>query len=83
MFDRRIKMSQTDLYNLCCRYHGQNVRITGRDGRVSYRKITRVNRDMVWILPAGNLGGYGLGFGGFGSEDLELQDLDSGLRLVR
>lgn len=59
-------MSQTDFYNLCCRYHGRNVRITCRDGRVHVGEITRVTRDMVWIRPEGGLGGYGLGFGGFG-----------------
>ncbi|MBO1913623.1 hypothetical protein [Sporosarcina sp. 6E9] len=59
-------MSQTNYYNLCCRYHGRNVRITCRDGRVHRGEITRVTRDMVWIRPAEGLGGYGLGFGGFG-----------------
>lgn len=59
-------MSRTDFYDLCCRYHGQKVRITCRDGRVHVGEITRVNRDMVWIRPADGLGGYGLGFWGFG-----------------
>ena len=56
-------MNQTDCYNLCCRYHGKTVRITCRDGRVHTGEITRVSRDMVWIQPSGNLGGYSLGFG--------------------
>ncbi|QUW23551.1 hypothetical protein JSQ81_08635 [Sporosarcina sp. Marseille-Q4063] len=59
-------MSQTNFYDLCCRYHGRNVRITCRDGRVHRGEITRVTRDMVWIRPTEGLGGYGLGFGGFG-----------------
>jgi hypothetical protein len=67
--ERRIKMSQSGLYNICCRYHGRNVRITCRDGSVHVGEITRVGRDMVWIRPNGNTGGYGLGFfGGFGRE---------------
>ena len=60
-------MSQANFYDLCCKYQGQNVRITCRGGRVYRGEITRVTRDMVWILPAEGLGGYGLGFGfGFG-----------------
>lgn len=60
-------MSQTDLYNLCCRYHGKTVRITCRDGQVHTGEITRVSKNMVWIRPTGSLGGYGYGFGfGFG-----------------
>ena len=66
MFERRIIMSQTNFYDLCCRYHGKEVRITCRDGRVHRGEITRVTRDMVWIRPAGGLGGYGLGFDGWG-----------------
>ncbi|WP_019415276.1 hypothetical protein [Paenisporosarcina sp. TG20] len=60
-------MSHSDLYNVCCRYHGKNVRITCRDGRVHMGEITRINKDTVWIRPTGNLGGYGYGFfGGYG-----------------
>ncbi|WP_172373310.1 hypothetical protein [Sporosarcina jiandibaonis] len=59
-------MSQANFYDLCRRYHGRNVRITCRDGRVYRGEITRVTRDMVWIRPFDGLGGYGLGFGGFG-----------------
>lgn len=62
-------MSQSGLYDICCRYHGKNVRITCRDGSVHHGEITRVSRDMVWIRPIGNAGGYGLGFyGGYGRE---------------
>ena len=64
-------MSQTGLYDMCCRYHGRNVRITCRDGSVHHGEITRVSRDMVWIRPNGNTGGYGLGFfGGFREREL-------------
>lgn len=59
-------MSQANYYDLCCKYQGQNVRITCSDGRVHRGKITKVTRDMVWILPTDGQGGYGLGFGGFG-----------------
>jgi hypothetical protein len=60
-------MYHSNLYSQCCRYHGQKVRITCRDGSVHVGEITRVSRDMVWIRPDENLGGYGLGFfGGFG-----------------
>lgn len=57
-------MYQSNLYSQCCRYHGQKVRITCRDGSVHVGEITRVSRDMVWIRPDENLGGYGLGFFG-------------------
>ena len=61
-------MNGYDAYNLCCRYHGQRVRITCRDGSVHVGEITRVNRNRVWIRPDENQGGYGLGFfgGGYG-----------------
>jgi hypothetical protein len=69
MFERRTKMSQTDFYNLCCRYHGKTVRITCRDGRVHTGEITRTSRNMVWVRPIGGLGGYGYGFGWYGGYD--------------
>jgi len=59
-------MNQNELYNLCCRYNGQRVRIVDKQGRVHLGEVTRVNRDMVWIRPNEDLGGYGLGFFGFG-----------------
>ncbi|TQR19003.1 hypothetical protein [Psychrobacillus vulpis] len=59
-------MSQSNVYSQCCRYHGQRVRITCDDGRVHIGEITRVSRNMVWIRPDNNLGGYGLGFFGDG-----------------
>lgn len=63
---RRICMPYSNMYNLCCKYHGKMVRITGRDGSVHVGEITRVNKDYVWLRPR-NLGGYGYGFyGGYG-----------------
>ncbi|WP_391203544.1 hypothetical protein [Psychrobacillus sp. L4] len=60
-------MSQSNLYNQCCRYHGQRVRITSRDGRVHLGQITRINRQTVWIRPSQSLGGFGMGYyGGYG-----------------
>lgn len=59
-------MNSYDAYNLCCRYHGQRVRITCRDGSVHVGEITRTSRNRVWIRPDDNLGGYGLGFFGEG-----------------
>ncbi|WP_144512188.1 hypothetical protein [Bacillus sp. FJAT-22090] len=58
---------QGDIYGLCCRYQGQRVRITCRDGSVHTGEITRINRRTVWIRPDRDFGGYGLGF--FGGED--------------
>ncbi|MGE7920433.1 hypothetical protein ACQKM9_16050 [Viridibacillus sp. NPDC093762] len=56
------------IYNQCCNFHGKTVRIHCHDGRVHVGRITRVERGMVWIQPAGGLGGYGQGFfGGGGS----------------
>ncbi|MFJ8066438.1 hypothetical protein ACIQYS_17715 [Psychrobacillus sp. NPDC096426] len=59
-------MSRFDLYNQCCRYHGQRVRITCRGGRVYTGEITRVSRNKVWIRPDAGFGGYGYGFFGEG-----------------
>lgn len=59
-------MNNSDVFNLCCRYHGKRVRITCRDGSVHVGEVTRVSRNMVWIRPDDNLGGYGLGFFGEG-----------------
>lgn len=59
-------MNQNDMYNLCCSYQGKRVRIVDNQGRVHLGEVTRVNRNMVWIRPDENLGGYGLGFFGFG-----------------
>ena len=59
-------MSQSQVYNLCCKYHGQRVRITDKQGKVHVGRITKVDQHMVWIRPENNLGGYGFGFWGFG-----------------
>ena len=59
-------MGPNDYYDLCCRYHGKKVRITDKQGRVHVGQITRVNRQMVWIQPDSNYGGYGFGYYGFG-----------------
>lgn len=57
-----------NIYDLCCRYEGRDVRINCRDGRVHAGRITRVDRENVWILPQEKHGGcYGYGlFGGWG-----------------
>lgn len=57
-------MSQYDVYDLCCKYHGKVVRVTDRSGRVHVGEITKVTRSMVWIRPTSNIGGYGYGFYG-------------------
>lgn len=59
-------MSHSQVYNLCCRYHGKRVRITDKQGKVHVGKITKVDQNMVWIRPENNFGGYGFGFWGFG-----------------
>ncbi len=60
-------MNQSQTYDLCCRYQGKRVRITDNQGRTHVGQITKVDRDMVWIRPNNNFGGYGLGWGwGFG-----------------
>lgn len=52
-------------YGLCQRYHGQNVRITHRDGNVHVGRIVRVTPQRVYIQPyRGRGGGYGMGFYG-------------------
>lgn len=45
---------------------GKRVCITDKEGRRHFGRITRVERDMVWIMPDRNFGGYGLGYWGFG-----------------
>ncbi|MFJ7736993.1 hypothetical protein ACIQ2D_11700 [Lysinibacillus sp. NPDC097287] len=61
-------MNPNEAYNVCCRHHGKRVRITCKDGREHFGRITRIDRDQVWIQPDRRFGGYGLGFwgGGFG-----------------
>ncbi len=56
-------MSHSDVYNLCCRYHGKRVCITDKHGKVHVGHITKVDNQMVWIQPDRNFGGYSLGWG--------------------
>lgn len=65
-------MKPADAYNTCCNYHGRRVRITCKDGSVHVGRITRVDRDQVWIQPDRRFGGYGLGFWGFGGSGFGL-----------
>lgn len=58
-------MNTRQAYDLCCKYHGKMVCITDRRGNKHIGRITKVDRDMVWILPNRGRGGYGLGFWGF------------------
>jgi hypothetical protein len=55
-------------YHVCCRYHGQVVRIHDRFENIHVGRITRVTPTHVYIAPVGsrNLGGFGYGFGGWG-----------------
>lgn len=59
-------MDKRQAYDLCCRYRGKMVCITDRRGNKHIGRITKVDREMVWILPTRGRGGYGLGFWGFG-----------------
>lgn len=59
-------MWQSNVYNLCCQYHGKRVRINDNRGNVHVGTITRVTRKMVWIQPDNRFNGLGLGFRGFG-----------------
>ena len=58
-------MDQRQAYDLCCRYQGKMVCITDRRGCKHIGRITKVDRDMVWIMPTRERGGYGQGFFGF------------------
>ncbi|KHE71501.1 hypothetical protein [Halobacillus sp. BBL2006] len=55
-----------NMYGLCCRYKGRMVRMTCRDGRTHVGRITRVDRQHVWLQPAGNYGAFGYGYYGWG-----------------
>ncbi|MDN4495270.1 hypothetical protein [Ureibacillus aquaedulcis] len=59
-------MHHREAYDLCCRHLGKRVYITEKCGRRHVGTITRVDRDMVWIMPNRGFGGFGLGFWGFG-----------------
>ena len=57
-------------YELCCRHMGKKVHIAEKSGRRHVGTITKVDRDMVWIMPERGFGGLGLGFWGFGGSGL-------------
>ena len=59
-------MKSAEAYNTCCNHHGKRVRITCKDGGVHVGRITKVEKDQVWILPDRRFGGYGFGYWGFG-----------------
>lgn len=63
-------MHAKDVYNMCCRHMGKKVCITEKSGRRHVGTITKVERDMVWIMPDRRMGGYGIGFWGFGGGGL-------------
>ncbi|MFC7686052.1 hypothetical protein [Ureibacillus sp. GCM10028918] len=63
-------MHPREAYDLCCRHIGKRVHITEKCGRRHVGTITRVDRDMVWIMPSRGFGGFGLGFWGFGGGGL-------------
>ncbi|PYF06679.1 hypothetical protein [Ureibacillus chungkukjangi] len=63
-------MHPREAYALCCRHMGKKVRIVETSGRRHVGTITRVERNMVWIMPESGFGGLGLGFWGFGGGGL-------------
>lgn len=51
-------------YQLCCRHHGKVATITDRYGRRYVGRISRVDRQFVYLQPSGRgLGGFGYGWG--------------------
>ncbi|TLS35448.1 hypothetical protein [Pseudalkalibacillus caeni] len=55
------------IYQQCCQYQGQVVRIWCHDGVEHIGEITRVDREFVWVRPVGDgPGGPGYGFYGWG-----------------
>ncbi|MEO4055006.1 hypothetical protein [Solibacillus sp. CAU 1738] len=73
-------MNSADAYDLCCKYHGQRVRITDRQGNTHVGHITRVTRRMVWLEP-NNPGGYGLGWGWGRENDFERNGFGFGIAI--
>lgn len=65
-------MNKRQAYDLCCKYRGKMVCITDNRGQKHIGRITKVDGEMVWIMPyrgcggRGSRGGYGLGYWGFG-----------------
>lgn len=63
-------MHPRQIYDLCCRHKDKKVCIIEKSGRRHVGRITRVERDMVWIMPEGGFGGYGIGYWGWGGSGL-------------
>ncbi len=63
-------MHPHEVYDQCCRYMGKRVHITEKSGRRHVGTITKVERNMVWIMPDGDFGGYGIGYWGWGRSGL-------------
>lgn len=59
-------MNRNEAYALACRYQGRRVCITDQRGNQHNGRITKVDQRMVWIMPDNDLGGFGMGFWGFG-----------------
>ncbi|MGE7664635.1 hypothetical protein ACQKMN_02860 [Ureibacillus composti] len=55
-------MNHGEVYDLCCSFKGKRVCITDRNGRKHVGHITRIERDIVWIMPDRDCGGYGVGY---------------------
>ncbi|GEL76607.1 hypothetical protein [Tenuibacillus multivorans] len=56
------------IYNRCCQFHGEVVKVRQMDGFVHVGRITRVTPSRVWLQPVRGGLGYGFygGYGGFG-----------------
>ncbi|RHW34989.1 hypothetical protein D1B33_13170 [Lysinibacillus yapensis] len=59
-------MHPKQVYDMCCRNMGKRAYIMEKNGRKHVGRITKVDRNMVWIMPDRRMGGYGIGFWGFG-----------------
>lgn len=62
-------MHPTEIHDRCRRYMGDRVVITEKCGRRHIGRLTRVDREMVWIIPEREFGRYGIGYWGFGRRD--------------
>ncbi|CDQ40400.1 MULTISPECIES: hypothetical protein [Virgibacillus] len=63
-------MSGSHYYSLCQRHRGKAVEIKTHDGRVHRGIIDRVSSNRVYMRPLGRqggLGGFGIGWYGYGS----------------
>lgn len=54
------------IHHFCNKNMGRKVVIIEKCGRRHMGTLTRVDRDMVWIMPEGNFCRYGMGYWGFG-----------------